>query len=264
MSGTGSADRILTILDVFTENRLEWTAEELIEKLGYSRPTLYRYVKLLKEAGFLVSMPNGVWTLGPRFVEMDFLMQRSDPLVRRGTEHLLALSQAWPCTGFLVRWYGEKILCVASECSIPNPISSYPRGRPMPLARGAISRTIMANLPRRHIEKLVLTNLEELKSIGLGNDATQIIETLKGVRREGVAVGFGEVTKGVIGIASPVFGESRTPIAALCMTIAETEVDSDAIMKIKKHIKAAAQKLSESLEEYPNMEARENALPEFG
>lgn len=264
MSGTGSADRILTILDVFTENRLAWTAEELIEKLGYSRPTLYRYVKLLKEAGFLVSMPNGVLTLGPRFVEMDFLMQRSDPLVRYGKKHLLALSQTWPCTGFLVRWYGEKLLCVASECSIPNPISSYPRGRPMPLARGAISRAIMANLPRRQIERLVETNLEELKSIGLGDDTTQIIETLRGVRREGVAVAFGEVTKGVIGIASPVFGESRTPIAALCMTIAETEVDPDAISKIKQDVKVAAEKLSESLEEYPTIEILETARRKFG
>ncbi len=264
MSGTGSADKILTILDVFTENRLEWTADELIEKLGYSRPTLYRYVKLLKEAGFLVAMPNGIMTLGPRFVEMDFLMQCSDPLVRYGKEHLLNLSKAWPCTGFLVRWYGEKLLCVASECSIPNPISSYPRGRPMPLARGAISRAIMANLPRRQIEKLVQNNLEELISIGLGEDIEEVTEALKNVRKEGVAAAYGEVTKGVIGIASPVFGESRNPIAALCMTIAETSVDGEAIEIIKEQVKAAAEALSESLEKYPTMELHEYAARNFG
>lgn len=264
MSGTGSADKILTILDVFTENRLEWTAEELIEKLGYSRPTLYRYVKLLKEAGFLVSMPNGILTLGPRFVEMDFLMQRSDPLVRYGDEHLQALSEAWPCTGFLVRWYGEKLLCVASQCRIPNPVSSYPRGRPMPLARGAISRAIMANLPRRHIEKLVQSNLSEFKSIGLGDNEKLVIDALKNVRREGVAIAYGEVTKGVVGIASPVFGESRAPIAALCVTISQNEITPEKVAKISKQVKAAAAQLSESLKKYPALEIHEISHRKFG
>lgn len=264
MSGTGSADRILTILDVFTEDRLEWTADELIAKLGHSRPTLYRYVKLLKEAGFLASMPNGVLTLGPRFVEMDFLMQRSDPLVRYGRDHMLALSRAWPGTAFLARWYGEKLLCVASECMIPNPVSSYPRGRPMPFARGAISRVIMANLPRRQIEKLIEAHFDELKSIGLGDDAPTIAANLREVRRDCVAVGYGEVTKGVIGIAAPVFGEKRAPIAALCVTIAETEMDANAIAKVRADVRRAAGALSESLEKYPTPNHSENPNRKYG
>jgi DNA-binding transcriptional ArsR family regulator len=49
----------------FTEEHLEWTPDELMAALGYSRPTLYRYLKTLKEAGFLTSMPSGGFTLGP-------------------------------------------------------------------------------------------------------------------------------------------------------------------------------------------------------
>ena len=52
MSGINSATRIMAILDVFTEDRLEWTPEELMAELGYSRPTLYRCLKTLREAGF--------------------------------------------------------------------------------------------------------------------------------------------------------------------------------------------------------------------
>ena len=59
-----SLERLQAVLEVFTEDRLEWTPEELMEELGYSRPTLYRYLKILKDAGFLTSMPNTGFTLG--------------------------------------------------------------------------------------------------------------------------------------------------------------------------------------------------------
>ena len=67
---------------------------------------------------------------------MDYLTRRSDPLVLLGVPYLKQLTAAYSCTAMVLRWYGNKILCVASESSAKNPISSYPRGRPMPLGRG--------------------------------------------------------------------------------------------------------------------------------
>ena len=78
---SGSGERILAILDLFREERPEWSPEEMMHTLGYSRPTLYRYLKTLKDAGYLVSLPGQGLTLGPRVTELDFLMQRSDPLI---------------------------------------------------------------------------------------------------------------------------------------------------------------------------------------
>ena len=77
-----SLERILALLDVFKEDHLEWTPDELMAELGYSRPTLYRYLKILKETGLVTSMPSGGFALGPRVVELDFLMRKSDTLVR--------------------------------------------------------------------------------------------------------------------------------------------------------------------------------------
>src|SRR5918994_4079008 len=65
-----SLERVLAVLEVFSEERLEWTPEDLMRELGYSRPTLYRYLKILKHAGFLMSTRNAGVTLGPKVVEM--------------------------------------------------------------------------------------------------------------------------------------------------------------------------------------------------
>jgi DNA-binding IclR family transcriptional regulator len=236
MTGTGSAERILAILDVFSEARPEWTPEDLMAELGYSRPTMYRYLKSLREAGFLSPISGGGFTLGPRFVEMDFLMRRSDPLIRLGRGYLEQLVARYPCSALLVRWYGGKLLCVDSECSVENPVSSYPRGRPMPLARGAISRAIMAYLPRRRLEALMD-----------GQDTDTLTDTLKQVRRDGVAEAHGEVTPGVIGVASPVFDAGTLPVASLSVTIAADVCDAARLEKIRADVRDAAERLSGEL-----------------
>src|ERR1044072_8160978 len=100
-----SLERLQAVLEVFTEDRLEWTPEELMEELGYSRPTLYRYLKILKDSGFLTSMPNTGFTLGPRVVEMDYLLRKSDNLILSGTPYLQKLTARYECTALLVRWY---------------------------------------------------------------------------------------------------------------------------------------------------------------
>lgn len=247
MTSASSTTRILAILDVFTEDRLEWTSEELMHQLGFSRPTLYRYLKILKEAGFLTSTPNATFSLGPRVTELDFLMRQSDPLITYGSPHLETLSRSYPCSAFLVRWYGQKILCIASSTSTTTSKSSYPRGRPMPMTRGAISRAILAYLPKRQQIRLIEDNGSEFASIGLGDDVQAILQSLREIKREGVAVAYGEVTEGVVGVAAPVFGDGKIPIGALCTTNAQDDVAGGKLPKIMGDVRDIAAKISTSL-----------------
>jgi DNA-binding IclR family transcriptional regulator len=247
MSETNSLERMLAVLGAFTEERLEWTPEELMEKLDYSRPTLYRYLKTLKNNGFLASLPNAGFTLGPRVVELDYLLRRSDPLVLNGREFIEGLAARYPCTALLVRWYRNKVLCVDSVHSVENPQSSYPRGRPMPLARGAIARAIIAFLPRRQLVPIVERNLSEFRAVGFGGTVEEVLERLKKVRKAGMAVAHGEVTPGVVGIAAPVFDAGQTPIASLCVTISGQTVTRSQIGEIGIQVCRAATNLSEVL-----------------
>lgn len=247
MTAQTSLERVLAILELFSEDRLEWTPEELMEELGYSRPTLYRYLKTLKDAGLLAALPNAGFTLGPKVVEMDYLLRKSDPLVLSAEPQLKALIARYPCSALLVRWYGNKILCVASECSTASPLSSYPRGRPMPLARGAISRSIMAFMPRHQVIPMIERNLSELSDIGLGDTVEEIRRHFRRVKKTGYAVAHGEVTPGVVGIAAPVFDAAKIPIASVCVTIAETLVPEGGVEQIGDAVHAAALEISDQL-----------------
>jgi DNA-binding IclR family transcriptional regulator len=244
---TNSLERFLAVLEVFSEDHLEWTPEQLMEELGYSRPTIYRYLKILKTAGFLMSQRNAGFTLGPRVVEMDYLMRKSDALVLCGRPYVRGLVERYSCTALVVRWYGNKILCVASECSTKNPISSYPRGRPMPLGRGAIARSIMAFLPKPRLMPLIERNFAELRSVGLGDVEDEIYNNIRRVKKNGYAVAYGEVTPGAVGIAAPIFDEGLNPIASLCVTIAGNLVNGAQIDEIGREVRQVGEKIGVDL-----------------
>ena len=247
-SVSGSGERILAILDLFSEDRPEWTPEEMMEALGYSRPTLYRYLKTLKDAGFLASLPQSGYTLGPRVTELDFLMRRSDPLIETSAAHLERLAQRYGAAVFVVRWYRQKLLCIASEDHSPEPRSSYPRGRPMPLGRGAISRAIAAFLPARARTALIDEFLEEFTTLGIGTTRAAVLTELKQVRRDGVAVAWGEVTPGLVGVAAPILAPDMLPVGAICLSREARATDEVALSRIREDILKASLEIAQRLD----------------
>lgn len=241
-STSGSGERILAILDLFTADRREWSPDAMMAALGYSRPTLYRYLKTLKSAGYLVSAPGDGLTLGPRVTELDFLMQRCDPLIAAAAPFIKILATRYPGVALITRWYGSKILCIASERSADAPVSSYPRGQPMPIARGGISRVIMANLPRRDQDRLIDTQREMLA--GPNTTADALRETYRAVRRMGYCTAWGEVTPGVVGVAGPILAGERMPIGAISITSAAAVMNKTRLAAIERDIRDSAAAIS--------------------
>lgn len=241
---TNSQDRVLALLDLFSESRPLWTPDELMRELGYTRPTLYRYLKSLRDSGLLMSTRGGRYALGPRVVEMDYLSRRADPLVAAAAPHLARLTAAHPCTALIVRWYGDKMLCVTSQSSAPNPVSSYPRGRPMAMGRGAIARSIMAFLPKPQLMPLLERYAGDLRQIGVGATQEEVLAAFKRIRRAGVAVAFGEVTPGAVGIAAPIL-DAGYPTASLCVTIGGQQARGELIDRIGAEVREAARLIAE-------------------
>src|ERR1700751_2593865 len=76
-----SLERMIGLLDLFEEAGQRWTFEEIHARLGYTRSTLYRYLKVLTDAEILTSLPGVGFTLGPRIAELDYCSRTRDPLI---------------------------------------------------------------------------------------------------------------------------------------------------------------------------------------
>lgn len=221
---TNSPERMLAVLDLFDGAAMEWTMEAMAAELGYTRSTLYRYVKSLTDAGFLASLPGLGYTLGPRIVELDYAIRRSDPLIVAGAPLMAELVADVPGVALLCRRYRDRVLCVHQEQRAPGFVSTYERGRARPLLRGAASRVILAHLPAAAMRKVLEAHEDELQAAGLGADVAAARATLRRIRQQGWDVTAGDVTPGVTGVAAPILDQRGGVLGSLSLTVGQARL----------------------------------------
>lgn len=207
---------MLKVLDLFTEQSPALSADDIISKLKYSRPTGYRYVRELVAAGLLVRAPGG-YALGPRIIELDWHIRTHDPMLTASRVAVRRLASQTGCGVTQMGIYGEHIVTIHYEPG-PQPLEiGFDRGRPMPLFRGAPSRAIVAFLPRARLERL--HRKHQVRGFA------RFFEEMQAIRKTGYAISFGELDVGKVGIGAPVFRE-RSVAGSVCLVLTQAQYEA--------------------------------------
>jgi DNA-binding IclR family transcriptional regulator len=237
------------LLDLFQDDANRWTAEQMHERLRYTRSTLYRYLKVLNNAELLTSSGDG-FVLGPRIIELDYEIRRRDPLIVASVPIMAQLVSEIPSIALLCRRYRDKVLCIHKLADTKIEIrSTYERGRARPLFRGAASRIILANMTTPQLKRLFDTQSVEFKAAKLGSSFTDILATLKVIRQRGWDCTSGQVTPGITGIAAPIFDHNKNIVGSLSLSIHEKRVDASRRNLIAEKIVFSARVISQTKSE---------------
>ncbi|HWL80474.1 MAG TPA: helix-turn-helix domain-containing protein [Roseomonas sp.] len=217
--GDGSIGRIFDILDLFSVDLPVLRVEDVLERLGYTKSTAYRYLRTLCDVGLLAQAGNGFYSLGPRVIELDRMMHLTDPLLQAGQRIMPGLSSALPNSIVLLSsLYRDRVLCVHKEG--PERIQAgsqsiqilRARGLPLPLFRGAASLVILASLPAYRIRSLYLLRQAEIVAAGLGPDWREFRGALARLRRKGHMTTVGQFNPSLAAIAVPVLSRDRSQV----------------------------------------------------
>lgn len=201
-----SMTKMLAILDLFTEEKPSWTAEEISNECHFSVPTGYRYVKELSNAGLLARVKGGSYVIGPKIIKLDRQIRISDPIIKIGKPFMESLVQLTGCDILLSNIYNEEILVIHTETPENKSLNlSFSRGKPHPLFKSATSKSIVANLQRNDLIKLFDFYQSEISDSGLGNNWDEFKRNLSQIRRQGYCISHGELDAGISAIASPIF-----------------------------------------------------------
>jgi DNA-binding IclR family transcriptional regulator len=242
-----SQKRMLEILDLFEGRRLKWTVEELLAASGLNRSTLYRNLKVLSDAGLLSSLPGIGYTLGPRIVELDFMIRTGDPLIRLAQPAMEELVSQFKGVALLCRRYREKVLCVHQETSTSAILSSYQRGYARDLFHGAASVIILANLQSHQLTKLYQKCPEEFAAGGIGASLVEVRKHLREPRQRGWMATSGEVTEGVTGVAAPIFDARQEVIGSLSLTMPVATLDETKLEAVAAQVVFCSRIVTKSL-----------------
>jgi DNA-binding IclR family transcriptional regulator len=207
-------DKVLQVLAAFSEARPVASAEEIALELDIPRTTAFRYLSQLCDSG-LVSKQSGRYSLGPRIIQLDFLMRRSDPMLLAARSVMASLAAATHCSVLLSSLYGDQILNVHHEAGSDTTVFSYGRGRTLPLFRGAASRVILAHLTPARLRAIYAQHRGSAELAD--QDWKTFSEALRQSRRNGHYISQGEVDAGVTGIAVPVFNADKLVAGSLSL-----------------------------------------------
>lgn len=241
MESTNSLERMLQVVDLIEARASPVLPDELMDQLRLTRSTLYRYLKILADSGLITSFPGVGFALGPRIAELDFKMRNRDPLIIASRPVMSELVAALPGIALLCRRYRDTVLCVHQERGATSLVSTYERGLARPLFRGAASRIILAYLPPRVIERL------HQQDSANGVSLSALRPELKEMRRRGWDLTESQVTRGVTGIAAPVFDSRGRILGSLSLTIGRTKIPASEAARIAERVMFCARIVSTAL-----------------
>ncbi|MFA7432094.1 MAG: IclR family transcriptional regulator C-terminal domain-containing protein [Gemmobacter sp.] len=251
--GTGkrtSIERVLGILDLFTEERPAWTVDMMMLELGQSRATTYRYVKVLADSGLLAPAAGGSYVLGSRFIQIDRQIRRTDPLLRVATP-ILAQEQA-PVIGakIISSFYGTQVLSIHVEQSDHLITLLMERGRTFPLLFGAPSRIILAYLPSYQLRNVYTSNRDEIARIGLGDSWEAFRAAIKKIRNAGYYVSTGMLDHSTMGVAAPIFHAPGVVSASLCYVRRRAICTAEDTLELTRLVTQTARQISGQLQQF--------------
>ncbi|MGE0798246.1 MAG: IclR family transcriptional regulator [Lautropia sp.] len=234
-SGSASSlTRLLSIFDLFHVDRHTIHLEDVIAQLGVGRSTGYRYLQELTDAGFLAQLGKGVYSLGPRIVQLERLLQLTDPLLLAGRA---VMDEFLPGGAnravMLCTLFRDRVLClhqVGAESILQGSIRATverARGTALPLFTGAGSQIILAHLPPHRARSLYLSNQAQIADAGLGTDWATFRQNLARMRKAGFAVTWRPGTPPVAGIAVPIFRPDAQVVGSLVLLLTESAADPE-------------------------------------
>jgi len=244
-----SPEKMIGLLDLFDagEDAVALTFEELCDKLGYTRSTLYRYLKILTDAGLLTSLPGVGYMLGPRIVELDYKIRTGDVLIRAARPMMEELAARFKAVALLCRRYKFEVLCVHQEIGTEAVHSNYDRGRRRSLLHGAASIAILDYLPDHQLRKYYGLAQEEFQQAGFGATLPEVKAKFRQHRERGWVSTSGDVTPGVTGVAAPVFDGRSEIIGSLSLTLRDTQMQAKTIEDVAEQVVFCAGVVSKTL-----------------
>ena len=243
-------NRYLAVLHLFQPQASEWTVQEIAQSIGAPASTVYRQVRELVRAGFLEPATEAHYRLGAAFLEFDRIIHLTDPLLKLGQSALRQLvEQAQvPCHGLLARLHHDQVMCIAEEKGGDVSFhSSYERGLPMRLTRGATSKVILAQLPTRRLTKLVAREAAQVPPPPFARSPEELRSLLAAIHRQGYCISRSEVDAGLVGIAAPVAVDQLGLVASLSLVVQAQALDETTERRLTLLTVSCASLLNEEL-----------------
>lgn len=241
----GIAQKVLRVLASFTQGPVRQTVEDIANTTGFPRSSTYRYVSLLKEAGFLADDGSGKLEVTSLSVGLARASQQRNSLLAVARPLMLRLTQGSRELTLLAKRSGHFGVCI-EICESMMPIRyTFELGTMLPLhEKGALRRTLLAYTPEKQQDQIVAQAMQN--DPRYRPDIPLIKRELKTIRARGYAESEAEITPDLWGVAVPIFCNSVAD-TVLVMLAPGYRVSRTERARLRSAVLAAAQEISDRI-----------------
>jgi len=236
-----AVERALDILLAFRPGDKSLTVAELLTRVNMSRPTLYRLLNTLEQAGFLSSSGEPQrFHLGSAVAQLAHVWLSDHRIAELA---LPVLRSLWEETSETVALFvpdDTYRLCVA-ELESNQPLS-FRRGVGYreKLVRGASGRTILSYM------QLTPDELRRYLSEP-GQDLSALLNDIEQIRAKGFGTSHHELIEGAVAVAAPFFNGANQVAGAVCIFGPSVRVNEQKVQQFAELLKRATTDLSRLL-----------------
>jgi IclR family transcriptional regulator, acetate operon repressor len=221
------------------------TVEAVATNLGLPLSTAYRYVRTLRELGFIQEY-EGYYDVGVRMLGLVRDVRAEEALARLASPLLFDLVSRTSETATLVVADGDLARTVISiEPHRPVRLS-FRTGAMLPLHAGAPAKVLLAHMPeafvRGYLARAARTGADSQPSF-----TKDLNEQLQEICERGVCVTHGEVDADAVGVAAPLFRRKEL-VAAISVAGPASRLGARAIGEAERLVQVAARQLESVLE----------------
>jgi DNA-binding IclR family transcriptional regulator len=243
--GYSSAQKAIEILLAFVPDNREMGTLELSRLLRLNKSTVSRLIRVLEHYSLLHQDDSTKkYSLGrsAAFIGKAFQESLSTRLVAIAQPFTNSLRDTIGESVCLEVMSGDHVYLVAKAVG-PPPLSISFKDR-IPIHAAAGAKSILAFFSPEAVERLINRKLARLTPNTI-TDPDVLRTHLKEIRRQGVAFDRGEDNIDVHAIGAPIFNHEGEPIAAICVCVPASRMDSYVKSNIVSKLKETAAKISD-------------------
>lgn len=224
-------DKVLDVLLLFSEARHRLSIEEISQLLDMPKSSVYRYVRILCDKGFLEKVGTAHYRLGLTFVALSRAALNSNRDIRLiALPSMKRLAEVVGESVSLMRVFNQQVICIESIEGRQALRVTIEKGRTQPLYAGASSKLLLAFMDETLWAMIWEQPLSAITSTTI-TQPDRLIAELQEIRERGYAVSDGEIDVGARAIAVPIRDGHGEVIAALSIEGPASRMADDTVMQ---------------------------------
>lgn len=238
-----AVERASLILDLVSAAKRYPTVSDLARETALPKSTVHGLCTTLMHLGLLIRRPDQTFVLGPHLLKWSNAFERQTDIA---AEFAALWDQSADPGGTVVSLCildeGDVVFIAARQTSALERFSVRP-GMRLPAAFCAAGKAMLARLPDHEIQRAYRNFPQPLTERSV-KDLGALLEEIRGVRSDGIAIDAGQCQRGVTSFASAVLNSLNRTVAAVLVSVDAEELPAERVENLCRHARDLAEKLS--------------------